>query len=63
MRRRKLTLRLNPNVVEEAKNLGINLCNFLEVKLVEYMSNFIGTPRGRISCIITSKIILFHSVI
>jgi len=48
MRGRKVTLRLNADVVEKAKNLGINFSGFLEVKLVEYMSMVNGTPRGRI---------------
>ena len=48
MSRRKLTLRLNADVVEEAKNLDINLSNFLEIKLVEYIGIFNGTSRGRI---------------
>ena len=47
MRGRKLTLRLNNNIVEKAKNLGINLSGFLEVKLVEHMAILNGTPRGR----------------
>ena len=47
MQGRKVTLRLNNNVVEKAKNLNINLSGFLEVKLVEYMSIVNGTPRER----------------
>jgi hypothetical protein len=47
MRGRKVTLRLNADVVEKAKNLGINLSGFLEVKLIEYMAIINGTPRGR----------------
>jgi len=47
MYRKKVTLRLNVDVVEKAKNLGINLSGFLEIKLVEYMTKVNGTPRGR----------------
>ena len=43
----KLTLRLNAIVVKQAKNLGVNLSGFLEVKLVEYFALFYSTPRGR----------------
>jgi len=38
MSRRKVTLRLNSDVVEQAKNAGMNLSYFLEVKLVEYLA-------------------------
>ena len=46
MVRRKVTLRLNADVVQRAKDAGMNLSYFLEVKLVEhlFMQN---TPRER----------------
>ena len=47
MSKRKVTLRLNNDVVEKAKKLGVNLSYFLEVKLVEYLALINGTPRGR----------------
>ncbi|GAG31200.1 unnamed protein product, partial [marine sediment metagenome] len=47
MSRRKVTLRLNSDVVERAKNAGINLSYFLEVKLVEYLALLNVTPRRR----------------
>ena len=47
MSKRKVTLRLNNDVVEKAKKHGVNLSGFLEVKLVEYLFIMNGTPRGR----------------
>ena len=47
MSRRKITLRLNSDVVERAKNAGVNFSYFLEVKLVEYLALLNVTPRRR----------------
>jgi len=47
MSRRKVNLRLNNDVVEHAKNAGVNMSYFLEVKLVEYLALLNGTPRRR----------------
>ncbi len=47
MSRRKITLRLNSDIVERAKNAGINFSYFLEVKLVEYLALLNVTPRRR----------------
>jgi hypothetical protein len=47
MSRQKVTLRLNSDVVERAKNAGMNLSYFLEVKLVEYLALLNVTPRRR----------------
>jgi len=47
MSRRKVTLRLNNDVVEQAKNAGINFSYFLEIKLVEYLALLNGAPRRR----------------
>ncbi len=47
MSRQKLTLRLNADVVKRAKDAGVNLSGFLEVKLMEYLALINGTPRGR----------------
>ena len=55
MSRRKVTLRLNNDVVERAKNAGMNLSYFLEVKLVEYLALLNGTPRMRFELGFTSK--------
>jgi integrase/recombinase XerD len=38
MVRRKLTLRVDADVIQKAKNAGMNLSYFLEVKLVEYLT-------------------------
>ncbi len=46
MIRRKVTLRLNENVVKRAKDSGMNLSYFLEVKLVEYLAKY-EAPRER----------------
>ena len=46
MSRRKVTLRLNEQVVKKAKKKNINLSFFLEVKLVEYLS-LLSAPRER----------------
>ena len=53
--RRKVTLRLNSDVVERAKNAGMNLSYFLEVKLVEYLALLNVTPRRRFELVFTSK--------
>ena len=45
--RRKIKLRLNNDVVERAKNAGMNMSYFLEVKIVEYLAVLNGTPRRR----------------
>jgi len=55
MSRRKVTLRLNSNVVERAKNAGMNLSYSLEVKLVEYLALLNVTPRRRFELGFTSK--------
>jgi len=55
MPRRKITLRLNGDVVERAKNAGMNLSYFLEVKLVEYLAILNGTPRRRFEHHFTGK--------
>jgi hypothetical protein len=55
MSRRKVTLRLNSDVVERAKNAGMNLSYFLEVKLVEYLALLNVTPRRRFELVFTSK--------
>ena len=47
MSRQKLTLRLNADVIKKAKQAGMNLSYFLEIKLVEYLALLDGTPRGR----------------
>ena len=47
MSRRKVTLRLKSDVVKRAKNAGMNLSYFLEVKLVEYLALLDVTPRRR----------------
>ena len=46
MPRRKVTLRLNDEVVQKAKDAGMNLSYFLEVKLVEYLF-MLKAPRER----------------
>jgi post-segregation antitoxin CcdA len=46
MVRRKVTLRLNDEVVQKAKDAGMNLSYFLEVKLVEYLF-MLQAPRER----------------
>ena len=38
MIRRKVTLRLDAEVVQKAKNAGMNLSYFFEVKIVEYLT-------------------------
>ena len=38
MVRRKVTLRLNGDVVQRAKDAGMNLSYFLEVKLIEHLT-------------------------
>ena len=38
MVRRKVTLRLNGDVVQKAKDAGVNLSYFLEVKLIEHLT-------------------------
>lgn len=40
MARRKLTLRLDEDVIKKAKEQGINLSGFLEIKLVEYLLGY-----------------------
>jgi hypothetical protein len=62
MSRRKITLRLNSDVVERAKNAGMNLSYFLEVKLVEYLALLNVTPRRRFELVFTSKIFTFSPV-
>ena len=47
MSRQKVTLRLNADVVKRAKDVGINISGFLEVKLIEFLALMNGTPRGR----------------
>jgi len=61
MSRRKVTLRLNSDIVERAKNAGMNLSYFLEVKLVEYLALLNGTPRRRFELGFTSKKRTFSS--
>ncbi len=55
MSRRKVTLRLNSDVVERAKNAGINFSYFLEVKLVEYLALLNVTPRRRFELLLPSR--------
>ena len=62
MSRRKVTLRLNSDVVERAKNAGMNLSYFLEVKLVEYLALLNVTPRRRFELEFTSKKFTFSPV-
>ena len=62
MSRRKVTLRLNNDVVERAKNAGMNLSYFLEVKLVEYLALLNVTPRRRFELVFTSKKCIFSPV-
>jgi len=62
MPRRKVTLRLNSDVVERAKNAGMNLSYFLEVKLVEYLALLNVTPRRRFELGFTSKKFTFSPV-
>ena len=38
MVRRKVTLRVDADVIQKAKNAGMNLSYFLEVKLVEHLT-------------------------
>jgi hypothetical protein len=56
MPRQKLTLRLNAEVIKKAKNLGLNLSGFLEIRLQDYFALIESgqnhcennrTPRGR----------------
>jgi len=54
MPRRKVTLSLNSDVVERAKNAGMNLSYFLEVKLVEYLAILNVTPRRRFELLLPS---------
>jgi len=61
MSRRKATLRLNKDVVERAKNAGMNLSYFLEVKLVEYLALLNGTPRRRFELIFIGKKFTFST--
>ena len=46
MVRRKVTLRLDAEVVQNAKDADMNLSYFLEVKLVEYLA-MLKAPRER----------------
>ena len=46
MSRQKLTLRLNADVIQKAKDHGMNLSYFLEVKIVEYLAK-VEAPRER----------------
>ncbi len=46
MVRQKVTLRLNADVIQRAKESGMNLSYFLEVKIVEYLS-MLEAPRER----------------
>ena len=46
MVRRKVTLRLDEEVVKRAKEAGMNMSYFLEVKIVEYLARY-NTPRER----------------
>jgi len=62
MSRQKLTLRLNSDVVERAKNAGMNLSYFLEVKLVEYLALLNVMPRRRFELGFTSKKCIFSPV-
>jgi hypothetical protein len=62
MPRRKVTLRLNSDIVECAKNAGMNLNYFLEVKLVEYLALLNVTPRRRFELGFTSKKFTFSPV-
>lgn len=38
MPRQKLTLRLNADVIKQAKELGMNLSGFMEIRLREYLT-------------------------
>jgi len=62
MSRRKITLRLNSDVVERAKNAGMNLSYFLEVKLVEYLDLLNDKSRKRFELVFTSKNFTFSPV-
>ena len=46
MVRRKVTLRIDSEVIQKAKDAGMNLSYFLEVKLVEYLA-MLQAPRER----------------
>jgi hypothetical protein len=46
MSRQKLTLRLNADVIQKAKDQGMNLSYLLEVKIVEYLA-MMTAPRRR----------------
>ncbi len=50
------------DVVERAKNAGINFSYFLEVKLVEHLALLNGTPRRRFELGFTSKKFTFFPV-
>jgi len=58
MSRQKLTLRLNVDVIKQAKELGMNLSGFMEIRLREYLTIInqeIETPRRRFELVFTSK--------
>ena len=58
MSRQKLTLRLNADVIKQAKELGINLSGFMEIRLKEYLTIInqeIVTPRRRFELAFTGK--------
>ena len=46
MIRRKVTLRLDAEVVQKAKDAGMNMSYFLEIRLVEYLA-MLKAPRER----------------
>ena len=46
MVRRKVTLRIDADVIQKAKDAGMNISYFLEVKLVEYLAMY-KAPRER----------------
>jgi hypothetical protein len=39
MVKQKLTLSLDKEIIDQAKNQNINLSNFLEIRLIDYLSD------------------------
>jgi len=65
MSRQKLTLRLNADVIKQAKELGMNLSGFMEIRLREYftlLNQEIVTPRRRFELGFTSKKFTFSPI-
>jgi len=62
MSRQKVTLRLNADVIQKAKDAGMNLSYFLEVKIVEYLA-MMTAPRRRFWRIFTSKYLVCSNLL